>query len=266
MTMRTHMRRLWWIAGGLLITALALVFFKSLPGDTSATSAPVLAAGDSCAVLIDGSCVGGLPLGDLAEYSRRIKVPPNALGYVRIRSTLSWDADDKSNMLGTVPCGTLLWAQGPLKNPDFGNAIGYAVAVRDRAGRSCRGYVSYTVVDAGDGQGPGRLSTRAATSASSHVSASNHAPWPATIDQAVERLMKELTPRGRGAIAAIKEEDLIDMHMGLGLWVRNNFGLWAGNDSLLKSTGKTHPDEASQVILHALWTRLRSNAVSQPAN
>ncbi len=202
-------------------------------------------------------------MGDLAAYCRRIRVPPNALGYVRVRSTLSWDAQDMSNVLGTVPCGTILWTQGAMRNPGHKNAIGYAVAVRDKTGRTCRGYVSYTVVDAGEGQGPGRLATRPATSGSSRA-ATSQAAWPVTMEEAIERLMKELTPRGRGAIAAMKEEDLIDMHMGLGLWVRNNFGLWAGNDALLRATGKTHPDDASQAILRALWQRLRG-AATRPA-
>jgi hypothetical protein len=43
--------------------------------------------------------------------------------------------------------GATFAAQGPLKNPDHGNAIAYAVVVRDADGKTCRGYISAGLVD-----------------------------------------------------------------------------------------------------------------------
>jgi hypothetical protein len=60
------------------------------------------------------------------------------------------------------------------------------------------------------------------------------------------------------------EFGMIRHHHGLGTWVRNTFGLWRGNDELLRSTGCQHPDNASVVILGALWQRLsRGESVSK---
>lgn len=54
---------------------------------------------------------------------------------------------DHSNLLGVAPAGTAFAAQGPLKNPDHGNALAYAVLVNDATGATCRGYISAGLVD-----------------------------------------------------------------------------------------------------------------------
>ncbi len=105
------------------------------------------ARAEEAITLIDGSCEKARDLGDLAGYSLRVRSKEAKLGFVRVRSDASWFAEDKSNILGTVPTGTVMRAEGPLKNAEGSNGIGYAVAVRDKDGRTGRGYVSYTVVD-----------------------------------------------------------------------------------------------------------------------
>lgn len=97
--------------------------------------------------LIDGSCADGNELGDVAQYTVRLRAKQNSIGFIRVRRDAIWTLEDLSNVLGTVPCGTLLWGQGPLKNAEYSAGVGYAVAVRDAQGRQCRGYVSYTVVE-----------------------------------------------------------------------------------------------------------------------
>ena len=97
--------------------------------------------------MIEGSCAGGRELVDLADYRVRLRAKQNSLGFIRIRREAIWTLEDLSNVLGTVPCGTILWGRGPVKNADYSMGVGYAVAVRDAQGRQCRGYVSYTVVD-----------------------------------------------------------------------------------------------------------------------
>jgi len=83
--------------------------------------------------------------------------------------------------------------------------------------------------------------------------------YPSTIEAAV-RLLLDLVPAPElEKIAHMAEADLIDMHFGLGQWVRNHFGLWKDNRELLQVTGKRHPDDASAEIIHALWRRLRDD-------
>jgi hypothetical protein len=59
------------------------------------------------------------------------------------------------------------------------------------------------------------------------------------------------------------EGELINLHHSLGEYIRNEFGLWSGNDDLMSSccaiakTDKIHEDTASTIIIEELWERLR---------
>lgn len=81
--------------------------------------------------------------------------------------------------------------------------------------------------------------------------------YPASIEAAVRLLQSMVPPEELVKITQMEEGDLIGLHFGLGMWIRNNFGLWKGNKALLLETGKRHPDDASEVIITALWRTLR---------
>ena len=81
--------------------------------------------------------------------------------------------------------------------------------------------------------------------------------WPATIDEAVGVVIATLSDEDKATISVMAESELIGLHMGLGAWIRNNLGLWNGNGALLQSTGQTDADDASMVIVVAVWDRLR---------
>ena len=91
-------------------------------------------------------------------------------------------------------------------------------------------------------------------------------PVPRTIDDAVTVLKQKLPAETRSKIADMMEDQLIDMHFGLGMWIRNVFGLWGGNFELLESCGSRDmaPDGASSVILTALWKSLRQDRPDYP--
>ena len=63
----------------------------------------------------------------------------------------------------------------------------------------------------------------------------------------------------------MEEEDLTDLHAGLGAWISENFGLWHGNHQLMKTAGAriggfvSNADEASTVILTALAEKLHQS-------
>jgi hypothetical protein len=59
-------------------------------------------------------------------------------------------------------------------------------------------------------------------------------------------------------VEMLQEEDLINLHFGLGTSIRNGFGLHGSNSPLLKSCGELHPDDASCTIIKALWTKLNN--------
>jgi hypothetical protein len=96
--------------------------------------------------------------------------------------------------------------------------------------------------------------------------------WPRTIAEAVDRLLLTLSQDEKGEIAAMPEGDLLNLHFGLGTSVRNKFGLWRENHTLLKECQKIRfegrvdvpdglilidPDDASTIIIKALWGNLR---------
>ena len=84
------------------------------------------------------------------------------------------------------------------------------------------------------------------------------AKWPHTLDEAVDRLVTELPAKNIGEIRAMKKEELIRLHMGLGLYIRNCYGLRRGNKALMESTHEHNPDDASMVIIETLWRKLRA--------
>ena len=86
---------------------------------------------------------------------------------------------------------------------------------------------------------------------------------PQTVDEGVDFLIEEIPLRDRAHIAGMKEHELLAIEFYLGLHIRNDFGLWSDNQALLDSCRKLsgerdlHPDDATVVIVKALWRRLR---------
>jgi hypothetical protein len=83
------------------------------------------------------------------------------------------------------------------------------------------------------------------------------AAWPKTVDQAVTRLIEGMDDEEKKMIRDTKKEDLIQFHHGWGTGIRNEFGLWKGNTNLLADCHADHPDDASMVIVRAVWERLQ---------
>jgi hypothetical protein len=85
---------------------------------------------------------------------------------------------------------------------------------------------------------------------------------PETIAEAVERLVVELPLKDRITIANMDEDDLINLHLSLGLSIRNKL-LYPRNDKLLESCRSVtqdkylHWDQASSVIIKELWKKLK---------
>lgn len=87
--------------------------------------------------------------------------------------------------------------------------------------------------------------------------------WPATIAAAVGQIVVGMTESDKTTLRATPREDLIAYHRGWGRSIRNEFGLWGGNDALLADCGRaagrahSHPDECSMLIIEAVWDALR---------
>ena len=81
--------------------------------------------------------------------------------------------------------------------------------------------------------------------------------WPTTVDDAVDSILSSMSKEDKQTVKCAKEADLIMFHFGWGNNIRNQFGLWAGNQELLASCGELHPDDASGVIIKGVWDRLK---------
>lgn len=86
--------------------------------------------------------------------------------------------------------------------------------------------------------------------------------WPRTVEEATATLLAIMSDKDKELVRNTAEEDLIQFHHGWGMGIRNDFGLWQGNDALLKSCGKQHPDDASMVIIRSVWKELRETQSS----
>jgi hypothetical protein len=88
------------------------------------------------------------------------------------------------------------------------------------------------------------------------------AALPKTVEEAVERLISELSLRDKAHIAKMKEEDLDSLQPSLGHYVRTAFGLWSGNSALMESCrfvsgdAELNEDDASAVIIREVWSQL----------
>lgn len=87
---------------------------------------------------------------------------------------------------------------------------------------------------------------------------------PQKVTEAVALLKSALPLKDRAVMANMQLNELGQLHSGLGEYIKQNFGLYTGNEPLLKSCADsgnlTQPilDEACAVILKALWEDLQT--------
>lgn len=65
----------------------------------------------------------------------------------------------------------------------------------------------------------------------------------------LDKLLSEIDKKEMQALP--KRDDMIQYHMGLGMWIRNNWGLWGGSrlQKYFTDRGVKHPDNMSGIIL-----------------
>lgn len=87
---------------------------------------------------------------------------------------------------------------------------------------------------------------------------------PRTVAEAVEMLVEEFSDRQKAEVALTFKTALYLLHFSLGSHIRKTFGLWAPDSPLRRDCGRAlgrgdlPPDEASDVIIEALWERLQA--------
>lgn len=84
---------------------------------------------------------------------------------------------------------------------------------------------------------------------------------PKNLDEAHAQLLYMLSPAVLQRIRDMPDEKGMNrLHHGLGRWIRNNWGLWAGGElaDSLRKLGLHHPDDMSGVILDTFWCKLHN--------
>ena len=95
----------------------------------------------------------------------------------------------------------------------------------------------------------------------------NEEKQPQSVEEAVDRLHANMGLNDEILLATMNEEDLIDAHFALGHQIRHEFGLWTGNIALLESCRiiaddkNLHIDDASMVIIKALWVKVKQSNI-----
>ena len=83
-------------------------------------------------------------------------------------------------------------------------------------------------------------------------------PFCKSVEEAAIWVLKECEPELSLKIARTPKEGLIHLHLGFGMWIRNNVPVW-GNTDLIKSVGKeVHPDDVGGMVLERYWQLART--------
>ena len=88
---------------------------------------------------------------------------------------------------------------------------------------------------------------------------------PRTVDQAVERLIRDLSLKDKTNIANMTENELMTLQFTLGSYISNEFGVYTSNRDWRFSaklvSGDVHldPDYVPPLIIKELWKRLRGS-------
>lgn len=76
------------------------------------------------------------------------------------------------------------------------------------------------------------------------------------IDPIVDALLKSMSDHEKMIVRTTSKHDLISSLYGWGTTIRNKYNLWQDTE-LVRATGTEHADDASIVIIEAVWERLQ---------
>lgn len=79
---------------------------------------------------------------------------------------------------------------------------------------------------------------------------------PTTVAEVVADILKNMSDTAKAELIHTPEEDLIQFHNTWRRDICNRYNLWR-NTELVKATGGDHPDDASGVIIKAIWKALQ---------
>ena len=81
---------------------------------------------------------------------------------------------------------------------------------------------------------------------------------PTTLEEVVEDVLKNMSKADKANVANTAEDNLVMFHHGWGTGIRNGYNLWQ-NQALVRAIGAEHPDDASMIIIKAVWQALKDS-------
>jgi hypothetical protein len=90
---------------------------------------------------------------------------------------------------------------------------------------------------------------------------------PSSLSEALREFDQMLPESVKVSMRCGSEDDMSRYHFALGLWVRNNWGLWAGGPlaEYFRELGINHPDDMSGIILTSYWRQLQERPLELDA-
>jgi hypothetical protein len=83
---------------------------------------------------------------------------------------------------------------------------------------------------------------------------------PSTLEECFEALDNMLPAEEKEKIRTWSEDEMGFCHFGLGMWMRNNWGLWGGGNlrDWFNAHDVWHADDMSGIILTSYWRRMHN--------
>jgi hypothetical protein len=90
---------------------------------------------------------------------------------------------------------------------------------------------------------------------------------PSSLREALRELDHMLPDDVKASMRCGSEKDMNHYHFALGLWVRNNWGLWAGGAlaDYFRELGIKQPDDMSGIIFTSYWRQLQGRPIELEA-
>ena len=78
---------------------------------------------------------------------------------------------------------------------------------------------------------------------------------PKNIEDAVSIVIDAMSSDQKEELRQVREENLLNLHFGFGMWVRNLLGHWV--PPIVEEGYPAHPDDISVEITKIIWKKLQ---------
>lgn len=84
--------------------------------------------------------------------------------------------------------------------------------------------------------------------------------WPTSVDEALSVLDVQLDAASKRRLAYLDYDEIGELHEGLGTTIRDRFGMYKGNERLLRDCDPEyiHADTCSSIIISRFWKNVRA--------